>query len=654
MTATNSHGDGRGLAIGLGWIVGSAFVFHAAATMANLAPGSTFDASVSDSLRAFAIVWSDVSNPGSAWTTPAPAHFNVVVFWLCQFLCFGLLGTVAYFAWTRLDRRQASRSALGVKKHAGVAKEGDLRSLNLGAAQPGRLTLGFIGRRNLIATEAQASLAVVGPTGCGKTAGFVIPAILEWSGPVIATSVKADLIAATLAHRQRRGKVWIYDPTACAGETPSSWSPLASCVEWRGAQQMAAWMCEAAQPRIDTISDGNYWYTQAQKILAPYLYAAASTERTMSDVVAWIDTQECDQVEFALRLAAGIEDEIDQVIGSPEGERLGRKVRSRLRPRIVASMREWFAQTGGDMAQYAEQPADEWPTVFQAQLDERLELDTPVALRREIELTLMELPVKRERVAPLLSARATWDKDQRLRDSVFATVENVLAPYADPAVGDVGVECDIDFSEWLSGDNTIFVVATSHEQARLRPVLTTLVQQGVRAAFDAAMRNGGTLSDPCLVLLDEAGNTAPLKDLPAYASTARSHGISLVTVWQDLAQVKAIYRDRAQTVINNHRAKLFGTGIADDHTLEYVSRLIGDVASTEQNYSRDLTGDRRSVSEHTTYRRAAPIDVLRRIRVNEAVLVYGSELPAHIRLRPWFSDSGLLALANDSTTKETR
>ena len=36
-------------------------------------------------------------------------------------------------------------------------------------------------------------------------------------------------------------------------------------------------------------------------------------------------------------------------------------------------------------------------------------------------------------------------------------------------------------------------------------------------------------------MLDEAGNIAPLRDLPGYASTARSHGISLVTVWQDLA-----------------------------------------------------------------------------------------------------------------------
>jgi type IV secretory pathway TraG/TraD family ATPase VirD4 len=158
-----------------------------------------------------------------------------------------------------------------------------------------------------------------------------------------------------------------------------------------------------------------------------------------------------------------------------------------------------------------------------------------------------------------------------------------------------------------------------------------------------------------LALLDEAGNTAPLRDLPAYASTARSHGISLVTVWQDLAQIKAIYHDRAQTVLNNHRAKLFGTGIADEATLDYVSRLVGDELRTERNLSADVGGSRRTISEHQTYRRAAPVDVLRRIRPDTGVLLYGSELPAVVRLRPWYRDKGLrLAAGRDDLVQLPR
>ena len=122
---------------------------------------------------------------------------------------------------------------LGVPADAGFARRRDLRRLTVGRADAGRVTLGRAGRR-LLAAEPQASLAVIGPTGCGKTAGFAIPALLEWEGPVIATSVKADLLDATVAHRQRRGKVWIYDPTGAAGHAPRpSWSPLPAAAPGR-------------------------------------------------------------------------------------------------------------------------------------------------------------------------------------------------------------------------------------------------------------------------------------------------------------------------------------------------------------------------------------------------------------------------------------
>ena len=91
-------------------------------------------------------------------------------------------------------------------------------------------------------------------------------------------------------------------------------------------------------------------------------------------------------------------------------------------------------------------------------------------------------------------------------------------------------------------------------QAQLR----TAVEQHAVAA-----REG----DEVEVLLDEAGNTAPLRDLPGYASTARSHSITLVSIWQDLAQIRSLYGDLGTAILNNHKAKIFGTSIADAGTL---------------------------------------------------------------------------------------
>ncbi|NLA36001.1 MAG: type IV secretory system conjugative DNA transfer family protein [Actinobacteria bacterium] len=503
----------------------------------------------------------------------------------------------------------------------------------VGHPEPGRLTLGTVGRQ-LLAAEPQTSLAVVGPTGCGKTIGFAIPNLLDWDGPVIATSVKGDLLDATLIERTKRGKVWIYDPTGVTGRDVDGWSPLAGCREWSGAMRVAAWLCEAAQPRVDSVNDGDYWYTQARKALAPHLHAAAVGNRTIGDVVRWVDTQEREDIRLLLERASGIDDTVESMLDGPDADRWRDQLRNEVRDAEIASVVESFRGPTATGDSWSQGPFSSWPLQRQEDVHNRVEATLNSLLATE----LREIVVRDARAAgaldPLIAVEALWAKESKLRSSIYATVENVLAGYADPGVAANAMTNDIDLDEWLSGPNTIYVCATSHEQARLRPVLSVLLQQAIRTAYDAANRHGGALDHPCLVLLDEAGNIAPLKDLPGYASTARSHGITFVTIWQDLAQIKSIYGDRAQTVLNNHLAKLFGAGIADEATLEYVSRLIGEAPTTNVNLSGDMHGPHRSISEHTTYRRVAPIDELRRLPRGSGLLIYGNRPPARVTLKP--------------------
>ena len=103
-----------------------------------------------------------------------------------------------------------------------------------------------------------------------------------------------------------------------------------------------------------------------------------------------------------------------------------------------------------------------------------------------------------------------------------------------------------------------------------------LLGYAVSGSYLAANAAGGTLRRPCLVLLDEAGNVAPLVDLPAYAATARSHGISFVTVWQDLSQIDSIYGEWAATVLNNRG---------------YSSYLAGNFEAAERDFRSALSAD---------------------------------------------------------------
>ncbi len=234
---------------------------------------------------------------------------------------------------------------------------------------------------------------------------------------------------------------------------------------------------------------------------------------------------------------------------------------------------------------------------------------------------------------PLHAAQATWCRDERTRSSVYTTAETVLAPFAHEVPVRAGA-ASFEPEDLLGGANTLYLCAPAHDQRRLRGYFTTITQQVLAHAFATATRAGRALDPPLLVVLDEAAHIAPLPELDGLAATCASHGIQLVTVWQDLAQVRGRFGARAPTVMNNHRAKLFLPGIADPDTLDYASRLVGDEEASQPSVTRDPAG-RRSTTSTTGARRLLPPEELRCLPRGQAVLIYGTLPPARLQLRAW-------------------
>ncbi len=185
----------------------------------------------------------------------------------------------------------------------------------------GRLVLGRAGvpgvRTRLLATETRHSVLVIGPTQSGKTSGLAIPALLDWVGPVVATSVKDDLAATTLRWRSRSGSCQIFDPTRTSGLEPlARWTPLGACDGWSDAQRVAAWLVDATPARTG-MADAAFWYAAAAKQLAPLLLAARTAGMSMAEVVAWTNAGDFEEALGFLELAG----EADAALGS---ERLRR------------------------------------------------------------------------------------------------------------------------------------------------------------------------------------------------------------------------------------------------------------------------------------------------------------------------------------------
>jgi type IV secretion system protein VirD4 len=402
-----------------------------------------------------------------------------------------------------------------------------------------------------VAAEGGHSLLVIGPTQSGKTSGLAVPALLEWDGPVVAASVKTDLVDHTISWRARRGRVSVYDPSGATRYPCTPWSPLQAATEWSGARRMAASLSEVARSSTGALTDGDFWYATAAKLLAPLLLAASVSGAGMADVVRWIDEQHVDEIEVAL-----------------------------------ASAGQWDA---------------------------------------------------------LQAARATWARDERQRSAVYTTAETIVEPFSDPHVAATAGSGTANFSPadmfggGEGGGDTLYVCAPAHDQRRFRALFAALVGQVIEAAYDAANASSGPLDPALLVVIDEAANVAPLAELDVLASTAAGHGVQLVTVWQDMAQITARYGGRAGTVVNNHRVKLYLSGISDPATLDHASQLIGDAEHSVRSRTDDGRGGH-SITDAPTTRRLAPGAAIRRLPPGTGIAVSGHLPPVRLALRPWQTD----------------
>jgi len=188
------------------------------------------------------------------------------------------------------------------------ARRGELRPLH--GQGGGRLALGRVGGR-LLYTEQRHALVAFGPPQSGKSAGLAVPAMLEWDGPAVASSIKTDLLACTAARRRQLGEVFVFDPFALASGESHTWSPLGSASSWDGALEVAWRLAAAGELDQKGVEGGDFWAVAAEQRLAPLLFVAARTGAGMDAVVRWVYGQGARELDAA----------VSELTGSARGDR---------------------------------------------------------------------------------------------------------------------------------------------------------------------------------------------------------------------------------------------------------------------------------------------------------------------------------------------
>jgi type IV secretion system protein VirD4 len=240
-----------------------------------------------------------LSDPGGAWPAGVRAQLPGAAGFYAALLL--LLGAAAA-ASTALARSGHTGWLRPAGTGARWAGGGELRLLR--GSGRGRLVLGRR-RGRLLHTEQRHALVAFGPPQSGKSAGLAIPALLEWDGPAVASSIKTDLLGATRRRRSALGEAFVFDPFALAGVPSHTWSPLRHARSWDGALEVAWRLASAGELDRRSLEGGDFWAIAAEQRLAPLLYAAAVTGATIDSVVRWAYGQGTRELDEALARAAG-------------------------------------------------------------------------------------------------------------------------------------------------------------------------------------------------------------------------------------------------------------------------------------------------------------------------------------------------------------
>ncbi len=561
--------------------------------------------------------------PTEAWGDLAGGLPGPVVYWATTAVALTVavaVGVGLWWGWRHLNPGGDRRMRFGQDTNATQARPRDVAPLIIDTIIPptGRMLLGRMAPKGpLLATEDRdrhplagraarrqgnrGSVALIGPTGSGKTA-LATTAVATWDGPAVVVSVKRDLYDTTIAARAARGDIAVFDPGGVTGLPTARWSPLAATTTSSGALRTGRALAQAIP--TGGVTNADYWAEHGESLLGAFMSIAG-----LARLLHHNDGRPIHQVGME-QLATWV-----------------RTLALATEPTINDLLRRGL---------HKNQP-------LEVQLLARHAAVTLIGVARE------DHKIRSSVYATAVLALKPWLEPAVAHSASDSAHHDYTATASWPRR-----PRPVDLDWLMAGPhtqaNTLYLAAPSVEFERLSPVLGGLLAdlKDTIHTWDIAGRH---LDKPLLIVIDEAAHLQ-LGWLPTEVSTIAALGAFFVTCWQNLAQINHRYGPLADAVLSGHRTKAFFAGVDDPATTRYLTALLGSEHVTRHTTSHDTptllasgTG-RRSVSESVQVEELAPAHTLRQMLPGHAVLLHATLPPIHLDALRWWNEPDLTNIIN--------
>lgn len=216
-------------------------------------------------------------------------------------------------------------------------------------------------------------------------------------------------------------------------------------------------------------------------------------------------------------------------------------------------------------------------------------------------------------------------------------------PYIAACLSASGKGEEVNFADWHKGTMTVYLCLSAPKF----PVFNRWLRLVLTAALDEMTDNLAPPPLPVCFMLDELATLGHLQTVENAIGLAAGYGIQLITVFQDVAQLKDLYKGRWASFIGNAGVRaLFN--LDDFDTAQYWSHFLGghlvETTSLSQGVEGLTTGQTKSEAVRPLL---TPEEIMLHFAQNKMLVLSQGTRPIIADRVPYFKDQALAGLWDD-------